>query len=168
MKHFYLIILLWMSVVYCTSAQTPTFPPTGCSGKTGNPSISFSGSTSFTFSSLADFSNPQSKNTLSVTISSPQPYSLYVAGEITALAGSTTNTVIPIGTFQVAASVPNGAPTVTLSNQYQEIAHNVNKNTSPQVLTITLNPTMGGTGALNTFMQAPGTHVLTLYVYLCD
>ena len=160
MKSFCLILFL-ITVGYYCQAQTPTTPPSGCSGKTGNPSITIkSGSPSFTFTSLSAFSTTQSQ-TLTLTISSPQNYTLYAAGVITALAGSSTNTVIPIGTFSVSA---NGGTSVTLSNQFLPIASSVNKNTTTQTITINLNPV----GNMNTFQQAPGSHVLTLYFYLCD
>lgn len=160
MKSYCLVLFLITVGQYC-KAQTPTTPPSGCSGKTGNPSIAIkSGSPSFTFTSLSAFSTTQSQ-TLTLTISSPQSYTLYAAGVITALSGSSTNTVIPIGTFSISA---NGGTAVTLSNQFLPIASSVNKNTTTQTITINLNPV----GNMDTFQQAPGSHVLTLYFYICD
>lgn len=161
MKHFWLVTILLISAGFCAHAQTPSTPPTGCSGKTGNPSITIkSGSPSFSFSSLSAFSTSQ-PSSITLTITSAQPYTLYSAGVITALTGSSTNTVIPINTFSVSA---NGATAVTLSNQYLPIATNVAKSVTTQVITINLN----AVGNMDTFQQAPGSHVLTLYFYLCN
>jgi hypothetical protein len=160
MKSFYFFVLLIITGSYC-KAQTPTTPPTGCSGKTGNPSISItSGSPSFIFNNLSDFSTTKSK-TLTLTITSSQAYTVYAAGVITALTASTTNTVIPINTFSVSA---NGGTAVTLSNQYLPIASNVDKKTTTQTITLNLNPV----GNMDSFLQAPGSHQLTLYFYLCN
>lgn len=155
-------LVLFLIVIGCfCKAQTPTTPPSGCSGTSGNPSIAIkSGSPSFTFTSLNAFSNSQSQ-TLTLTIGSPKTYTLYAAGVITALAGSSTNTVIPIGTFSVSA---NGGTAVTLSNQFLPIANGISKTTTTQTITINLNPA----GNMDTFQQAPGSHVLTLYFYICD
>jgi hypothetical protein len=161
MKHFYLIIILVIVAGFYAKAQTPSTPPTGCSGKTGNPSVTIkSGSPSFTFSSLTAFTTSQ-QSSITLTISSPQSYTLYAAGVVTALAGSSTNTVIPIGTFSVSA---NGATAVTLSNQYLPITTTTAKTVTTQTITINLNPV----GNMDTFQQAPGSHVLTLYFYICN
>jgi len=152
---------------YLVQAQTPGNPPTNCSGTQSNPTLRISPSNAtFTFnlsgSSLSDFTNSKTlNNTFTVTVSAAHAYTLYVAGEVTAQTGSPTNTPIPINAFTVTASTPNGAATVPLSNQYLPIANNVPRNTSTQTLTVTLNP-------LNTYLQAPGTHSLTLYLYICD
>ncbi|MHB8208016.1 hypothetical protein [Mucilaginibacter sp.] len=169
-KHSCLIILLLIICGYC-AAQPPT--PSPCTASS-NPNISITGSTSFTFTTLSSFNSSQSSNAIQITLKSKNTaYTLYIAGVVTALTGSSTNTVIPINTFTAAASARGTAPAaVTLSNSYLPIAIDNNgtagNSTTTQTITITLNPTVGGAGAINKFTQAPGTHTLTLYFYICN
>jgi hypothetical protein len=169
MKHFCCVAFLLLIAGHCCKAQAPAYP-TGCITESPTPTLNISGSTSFTFTSLNDFATSRGSNNITLTIQSKtHVYKLYVAGIITSLPASSTNTVIPIGTFTVGASTPgSGVPSsVTLSNSYLEIATGgptTGNSTLSQTITITLNPV----GNMDSFKQAPGTHVLTLYFCLCN
>ena len=125
--------------------------------------MTVSGSTTFTFANLAAFDASQSSNNITITVASSQKYKLYIAGVMTAVTPSATNTAIPINTFTLASTNRGTSPaTVTLSNSYLEVADFPNNtNGLSHTLTITRN-------TLNTFEQEPGNHTLTLHIRYCQ
>lgn len=146
-------------------AQTEPALPFPCNsyGPDSKNNLTVTGNTTFTFNNLTDFSSSESLNTISVTVESSDNYKLYIAGEMTAISGSSTNTPIPINTFTISATNRGTSPaSITLSNSYLEVAQYGSKTGGrTHVLTITRNP-------LNTFTQAPGTHTLTLHIRYCQ
>jgi len=145
--------------------QTEPALPSPClnNGNTKQNNMTVTGTTTFTFNTLTDFSSSESLNNITVEVKSSENYRLYIAGEMTGLSSSSTNTPIPINTFTVSATNRGTAPaTITLSNSYLEVAQFGTKtNGLTHVLTITRN-------ALNNFVQAPGTHTLTLHIRYCQ
>lgn len=125
--------------------------------------MTVAGNTTFTFSTLGSFDATASSNAITVTIASSQRYRLYIAGVMTAITASSTNTPIPINTFTIASTNRGTSPaTVTLSNSYLEVAQYFTSTTSrSHTLTITRN-------ILNTFVQEPGNHTLTLHIRYCQ
>lgn len=132
-------------------------------GNTAQNNMTVAGTTTFTFTTLADFNTTQALNNITVNVKSSQKYKLYIAGVMTAITATTTNTPIPINTFTISSTNRGTSPvTVTLSNSYLEVAQFGNKTTGiDHILTITRN-------ALSDFTQKPGTHTLTLHIRYCQ
>ena len=175
MKHFYhTLILLIISVCIC---QGQPANPSPCSTGGGTTFNINSTSVTFNFNSQSLFTaGTLSNNTVQLTVkSNSSAYTLYVAGSM-AYSGSLPDTPLPLGAFTVQASLPGSASsTVTLGSSYVPIA--IRSKTSgsgeTQIITITVDPTKPAgtnTGAINEFLQAPGTgvHTLTLYFCLCN
>lgn len=163
------IFILFLSIIFIATfkvkAQTEPALPAVCINN-GNPTqnnMTVAGTTTFTFSTLADFSTTQSLNNITVNVKSSQKYKLYIAGVMTAITASSSNTPIPINTFTISSTNRGTSPvTVTLSNLYLEVAQLGNgTNGINHILTITRN-------ALSDFTQAPGTHTLTLHIRFCQ
>ena len=164
MKTAYLIILISIFSLCRANAQTEPALPAGClnAGNSSQNNISISGTTTFTFADLAAFDGNQASNAITVTVKSSAKYRLYIAGVMTGLTASTTNTPIPINTFNISATNPGTSPAITLSNAYQEVAQwGSTTNGRAHILTITRNQ-------LNAFTQAPGSHTLTLHIRFCQ
>lgn len=151
--------------ILVAKAQTEPALPSIClnKGPDAQNNLTVSGNTTFTFSNLTDFDNTQALNNITITVASSQAYKLYIAGVMTAITASSTNTPIPINTFTISSTNRGTSPaTVTLSNSYLEVAQFGNKTSGlSHTLTITRN-------ALNGFTQAPGTHTLTLHIRYCQ
>lgn len=163
MKYIYLLFLL-IGFSLSSYSQEPALPsPCLSGGNTNLNNMTISGTTTFTFNTLADFSGTQASNAITVTVKSSANYKLYIAGIMTSPAASTTNTSIPINTFTISSTNRGTSPaTVTLSNSYLEVAQlGTSTKGLAHVLTITRN-------AMNTFTQAPGDHILTLHIRYCQ
>ncbi len=164
-KVFYLLFVLTFLNILSLKAQTEPALPTVCinNGNDSKNNMTVSGSTTFTFSNLAAFDNAQALNNITVTVESSQKYRLYIAGVMTAVSASSTNTPIPINAFTISSTNRGTSPaTIALSNSYLEVAQYASPTTGRNhTLTITRN-------ALNDFVQAPGTHILTLHIRYCQ
>lgn len=162
-KIFLLILILCLGIEGYTQTEPAMPSPCFSAGTNNKNNMTVSGTTTFTFNSLSDFSSSEALNTITVNIKSSAKYKLYIAGEMTGLSSSSTNTPIPINTFTISATNRGTSPTtVTLSNSYLEVAQfGSSTNGLTHVLTITRN-------ALNNFVQAPGTHTLTLHMRYCQ
>ena len=154
-----------MAFCTCGYAQVEPPLPSPCNsyGPSNKNNMTITGNTTFTFNNLTDFGTSQALNNITVNVESSIRYRLYIAGEMTAIDGSSTNTPIPINTFTISSTNRGSAPvTVTLSNSYLQVAQYGNRTTGRNhTLTITRK-------AMNTFKQAPGTHVLTLHIRYCQ
>lgn len=154
-----------MSLAINAYTQSEPALPSPClsAGPDNKNNMTITGTTTFTFNNLSDFSGSQALNNITVNVKSSAKYKLYIAGVMTAITSSSTNTPIPINTFTIASTNRGTSPaTVTLSNSYLEVAQfGSNTNGLTHVLTITRN-------ALNDFVQAPGTHTLTLHIRYCQ
>ena len=107
--------------ILVVKAQIEPALPAVClnKGKDANNNLTVSGNTTFTFSNLTAFDNTQALNNITVTVESSQKYRLYIAGVMTAITASSTNTPIPINTFTISSTNRGTSPaTVTLSNSY--------------------------------------------------
>lgn len=155
-----------MFVTVNVNAQTEPALPSICfnNGPNNNKNnMTVTGNTTFTFATLAAFGASQSSNTITITVASTARYRLYIAGVMTALTASATNTPIPINTFTIASTNRGTSPaSVTLSNSYLEVANfTTSTNGLSHTLTITRNP-------LSTFQEEPGNHTLTLHIRYCQ
>ncbi|MEJ6979306.1 hypothetical protein WG906_02515 [Pedobacter sp. P351] len=154
-----------MSLAINAYTQTEPALPSPClnAGPASKNYITVTGTTTFTFNTLSDFSSSESLNNITIYLQSTAKYKLYIAGVMTGLSSSSTNTPIPINTFTVSSTNRGTSPaTVTLSNSYVEVAQlGIPTNGINHVLTITRN-------ALSGFVQAPGTHTLTLHIRFCQ
>lgn len=164
------ITLLVLIVIWAAEAYTQIEPalPSPCysEGTDVRNNMTVTGTTTFRFNSTADFSSSEALNNITVSIKSSARYKLYIAGVMAGLSASSTNTPIPINIFTISSSNRGtSAATVTLSNSYSEVAQYGSATTAGteriHVLTITRN-------ALNDFVQAPGTHTLTLHIRYCQ
>ena len=165
MRIFILFLAIIFISIFNVKAQTEPAAPAICleRGNSGNNNMTVAGTTTFTFSTLADFSTSQALNNITVNVKSSQKYKLYIAGVMTAITASSSNTPIPINTFTISSTNRGTSPvTVTLSNLYLEVAEFASStNGINHILTITRN-------ALSDFTQAPGTHTLTLHIRYCQ
>lgn len=165
MRKFILFLAIIFIAIFNVKAQTEPAFPAGClnNGNSTKNNMTVAGTTTFTFSTLADFSTAQALNNITVNVKSSQQYKLYIAGVMTAVTASSSNTPIPINTFTISSTNRGTSPvTVTLSNSYLEVAQFGNStNGVNHILTITRNP-------LTDFTQAPGTHTLTLHIRYCQ
>lgn len=164
MKIFYFLLFVFAFALE-VSAQTEPPLPTVCFNNGPNPknNLTVIGNTTFTFSNLAEFDASESSNNITVTVESSQKYRLYIAGVMTALTGSASNTQIPVNTFTIASTNRGTAPAlVTLSNSYLEVA-NFGSSTNGLSHTLTITRNM-----LNTYQQEPGSHTLTLHIRYCQ
>ncbi|MBC7487031.1 MAG: hypothetical protein H7282_09810 [Cytophagaceae bacterium] len=165
MKRFYFLFLISFTTTIEVSAQIEPALPSVClnNGPNNKNNMTVTGNTTFTFANLAEFDASQSSNTITITVASSQKYKLYIAGVMTAVTASATNTAIPINTFTIASTNRGTSPaTITLSNSYLEVADFPSSTTGlSHTLTITRN-------TLNTFSQEPGNHTLTLHIRYCQ
>ena len=125
--------------------------------------MTITGNTTFTFSNIADFEKSEALDNITVNVKSSHSYKLYIAGVMTGITASSTNTPIPINTFTIASTNRGTSPTsITLSNSYLEVAQ-YDSSTSGVNHTLTITRK-----ALKDFVQAPGTHTLTLHIRFCQ
>lgn len=165
MKNIYLLFLIVFGFNIPVLAQVEPPLPSPCYsyGPGAKNNMTVTGSTTFTFNSVADFESPQSSNTITVNVKSTLGYRLYIAGVVTAVSASSTNDPIPVNAFSISSTNRGTSPaSVTLSESYLEVAYRGTKTSgTTHVLTITRN-------ALNDYKQAPGTHTLTLHIRYCQ
>lgn len=157
------MLIVGLSIDAYTQSEPALPSPCYSNGNNSKNNMTVIGTTTFTFTNLSDFSGTQALNNITVNIKSSDKYKLYIAGVMTGLSSSSTNTPIPINTFTVSSTNRGTSPaTITLSNSYLEVAQfGNNTNGLTHVLTITRN-------ALNSFVQAPGIHTLTLHIRYCQ
>lgn len=158
MKFSFIFFLLIFSGLALKAQTAPPLP--ACAGVNGNATMTITGATSFLLNDLAKFSGSESFSTITLTVTSNKAYRIYIAGEITAMPTSLTNTIIPVGTFTALSTLQGTGPNAAfpLNNLYQLLVQTSGDNSH----TITINR-----NALNTFTQAPGNHMLYLHFYFC-
>lgn len=164
MKILYFLIFVFVVSLEANAQTEPALPsPCFSYGPNSKNNMTVIGNTTFTFANLADFDGSQSSNTITITVESSQKYRLYIAGVLTAITASASNTPIPINTFSIASTNRGTSPaSVILSNSYLEVANYASSTTGlSHTLTITRN-------VLNTFQQEPGSHTLTLHIRYCQ
>jgi hypothetical protein len=165
MKKIFVVLLIigFYSRVYAQIEPALPFPCYSAGADAKN-NMTVTGNTTFTFTNITDFTQSETLNTITVNVESSDKYKLYIAGEMTAISASGTNTPIPINTFTISATNRGTSPsTITLSNSYLEVAQYSTRTTGSvsHVLSITRNP-------LTSYQQAPGTHTLTLHIRYCQ
>jgi len=166
MRSAFLTCLL-LAVGLVLKAQTQPPAPTGCFVTKGSGEMTITGSTTFLLDDLTDFTSSEAISTININVNCNKNYKVSIAGEIIDMVPSTTNTIIPIGTFMaLATDQVAGAPVtpVTLTGVYQTLIQNGKTPGSSgrnHQLTITRN-------ALSSFTQAPGGHTLRLHFYFCQ